>query len=236
MSRLVVLMRILEGQAGSVSAYVVPRAAPQTSAAVTYPVHTLCMHHRVHTPDDGRTYGHVDVSGDFTAQQMHAWVSKVLPDVPRQSAEEETRLAYRSAALDTHVIVSFRNGTARFASDSAAALAMLRTALTRCAAVRRWPAWGHARLADCVQRGSAGVDSDLVRAYLPHTQFSLAPVAIVDRVVNRACHHGQVGGQATQGGGCWTAIAASAWCRQQAGFAPITDGAWRLRRSFQPLL
>lgn len=134
MSRLVVLMRIPEGQAGSVSAYVVARAAPRTSAAVTYPVHTLCMHHRVHTPDSGRTYGHVDVSGDFRTQEMHAWVANVLPDMPRQSADEETRLAYRSSALNTHVIASFRNGTARFASDSAAALAMLRAELTRCEA------------------------------------------------------------------------------------------------------
>lgn len=139
MSRVVVLMRIPEGQAGEVSAYVVPRAAPKTSAAVTYPVHTLCMHHRMHAPDDARAYGRVDVTGDFRAHDMHAWLSGILPDVPRRVAEAEARMAYRSAALGTHVLVTFRDGSARLESDSAAALAMLRGALTRCAAVPRSP-------------------------------------------------------------------------------------------------
>ena len=127
-------MRIPEGQAGTVSAYVVPRAAPKTSAAVTYPVHTLSMHHRVHTPESGRADGHLDVSGDFSAPDMHAWLSSVLPDMPRAAAGAEARLSYRSAALGTHVAASFHSGSARFASDSAATLAMLRAALTRCGA------------------------------------------------------------------------------------------------------
>eukprot|EP00892_Ulva_mutabilis_P000350 jgi/Ulvmu1/10315/UM060_0117.1 len=131
MSRVVVLMRIPEGQAGTVSAYVVPRAAPKTSAAVTHSVHALCMHHRVHAQEVGGTYGHVDVTGDFSMHEMHAWLSSILPDMPRHSAEAEVRLAYRSAALGTHVVATYRDGSARFASDNAAALSLLRAALTR---------------------------------------------------------------------------------------------------------
>jgi Bardet-Biedl syndrome 7 protein len=133
MPRLVVSCRIREGQTGRILAYVVSRGSLQTSSVVSYPVLTLCLHYPIHKPDAQRAFGHLELSGDFTVADMHAWLLEILPGAPQQPTAGEGRLTYEHAGLCTQLHVLFRDGAARFSCDSAPTLALLRTALNWCA-------------------------------------------------------------------------------------------------------
>lgn len=127
-----VSLKIQEGQTGTISAYVISRGTSKTSSAVSYPVRTLCLHHRIRELDGARALGTLEISGDFRSVDMHAWLLAILPDTPQQRQEGGVRLVYESAALQSQLVVVYSDGTAQFQSDSPCTLALLRAALTSC--------------------------------------------------------------------------------------------------------
>lgn len=132
MPRVMVSLKIQEGQTGTISAYVISRGTSKTSSAVSYPVRTLCLHHRIRELDGARALGTLEISGDFRSVDMHAWLLAILPDTPQQRQEGGVRLVYESAALQSQLVVVYSDGTAQFQSDSPCTLALLRAALTSC--------------------------------------------------------------------------------------------------------
>lgn len=131
MPRVMVSLKIQEGQTGTISAYVISRGTAKTSSVVSYPVMSLCLHHRIREADPDRALGTLEISGDFRSADMHAWLLAILPDTPHQRQEGDMRLVYESAALKTQLAVTYNDNSARFQSDNPCALSLLRTALTK---------------------------------------------------------------------------------------------------------
>jgi hypothetical protein len=131
MPQVTVSLKVQEGQTGKLSAYVISRGTTKTSSVVSYPILTLCLHRRIREPDRGRELGTLEISGDFSSVDMHAWLRAILPDAPQQRQDGDVRLVYESAALQTQLVVVYSDNSARFQSDSPCTLALLRAALTK---------------------------------------------------------------------------------------------------------
>lgn len=56
-------MRIVEGQYGTVQAFVVPQATPCICKAAVHAIKPLCMHHRINSWDDSTAMNELLITG-----------------------------------------------------------------------------------------------------------------------------------------------------------------------------
>jgi len=159
-TRLEVRLRAIEGQAGTVKAYVIPQNAPMTCSERSYEVKPLCLHARAtRVVDDGaarddgeggaseksggggrkKPLNTLTVRGDFGMEEAHGWVAACLADVPPRPppGRDEALYEFENVLLKTALRVVVREGEARFTSDGATPLALLKEHASREATRRR---------------------------------------------------------------------------------------------------
>lgn len=77
------------------------------------------------------------ITGAFSLPQMHEWAGQCLPDIPpRLIADGKTEavsLAFRNVFVGSHVLVSYRAGTATFKSDNVSTISILRDCISAAA-------------------------------------------------------------------------------------------------------
>jgi hypothetical protein len=133
MQRVCVAMRVEEGQAGTILAYIVPKNPPKTCKRINCNLQALSLHYRIRDASAGLPLAQLDISGDFLTADVHQWLACCLPDLPKQMHGQDIQLAYESAVHQTQVTVQARDGSLRLASDNVCSLAILRDVLMRCA-------------------------------------------------------------------------------------------------------
>lgn len=137
-TRVQMTFRNSEGQPGSISIYVVPSLDPKIAQLITVEIKPLSLHEKVmnlNTSD--RPLNTVKLTGTYSKNEMHGWISQSLPDVPPNTQEEIVTLYYTSCVIGTILIVSYSSGWAEFRSDSVSVLAILKESITKNASFRR---------------------------------------------------------------------------------------------------
>ncbi|XP_071527283.1 BBSome complex member BBS7-like isoform X2 [Panulirus ornatus] len=131
-TRLEVRIRTIEGQYGTLQAYITPRLQPKCCQVRQYRIKPLSLHSRIHSFDPNRPYNTLTLKGQFTLPEIHAWVVFCLPELPeRTPAEEHAEFTFVSTFLDTQLQCVYGAGEAVFKSDNISTISILKDVLTK---------------------------------------------------------------------------------------------------------
>lgn len=131
-TRLEVRIRTIEGQYGTLQAYITPRLQPKCCQVRQYRIKPLSLHSRIHSFDPNRPYNTLTLKGQFTLPEMHAWVVFCLPELPeRTPSGERAEFTFVSTFLDTQLQCIYGPGEAVFRSDNISTISILKDVLTK---------------------------------------------------------------------------------------------------------
>ncbi|OWF52937.1 Bardet-Biedl syndrome 7 protein homolog isoform X2 [Mizuhopecten yessoensis] len=131
-TRLELKIRSIEGQYGTLQAYVTPRVQPKTCQVRQYQIKPLSLHQRTHVFDDSRPLNTVKLTGQFSLAEMHSWVSFCLPELPERTPPGDVlTFHFVSTFLDTLLECEYRKGQAVFKSDNISTVSILKDVLTK---------------------------------------------------------------------------------------------------------
>ncbi|CAG0887645.1 unnamed protein product [Darwinula stevensoni] len=131
-TRLEVKIRSIEGQYGSIKAYVIPRLQPKTSQVREYQIKPLSLHTRIHEFDQNRPYNVLRLKGDFSFAMVHSWVAFCLPEVPQRTpAADEIVYIFTSTFLDTMLECRLKEHEAQFKSDNVSTISILKDVISK---------------------------------------------------------------------------------------------------------
>eukprot|EP00759_Apiculatamorpha_spiralis_P033810 PhF_6_TR35006/c0_g4_i1/m.50926/K16749/BBS7; Bardet-Biedl syndrome 7 protein len=131
-------VRALEGQLGTLRVFVIPTTQPKTAQLRTYTIKPLSLHHRLtEIPPLNVPMNVLKLTGTFTVNDMHAWVSIVLPEVPEAIQGDEVNLSFVSTFQQTILTCVYRKGEATFSSNNLTSLCILKEVATREATQRK---------------------------------------------------------------------------------------------------
>ena len=132
------LFRNSEGQPGNLNIYVIPCLDPKVAQLITVEIKPLSLHEKVlslNTSD--RPLNTIKMTGSYSKNEMHGWISQSLPDVPPNTKEEVVTLYYSSCVIGSILVVSYSSGWAEFRSDSVSVLAILKESIVKNASFRK---------------------------------------------------------------------------------------------------
>lgn len=131
-TRMELKLRTIEGQHGTVLAYVTPKLQPKVCQVIQYQIKPLSLHCRSNTFDESRPLNRLSLTGNFSMAEMHSWVSFCLPDLPdRTPAGDSVIFYFSSTLLDTMLECSYKRGEVHFRSDNISTISILKDVLTK---------------------------------------------------------------------------------------------------------
>ncbi|KAF6035090.1 BBS7 [Bugula neritina] len=131
-TRLDLKIRTIEGQHGNLRAYVTPRVQPKTCQMRLYQIKPLSLHQRTHTLDESRPTSKLTLTGQFSAAEVHSWVTFCLPELPeRVPAGDSISFQFVSTFLGTQLSCSYQKGEAVFLSDNISTISILKDVLSK---------------------------------------------------------------------------------------------------------
>jgi Bardet-Biedl syndrome 7 protein len=132
-TRLQLKVRSIEGQYGTLQAYIVPNAEPKICTVRTYKLCALSLHQRVgHAIDSTRPLNCLTLKGNFEFADMHSWISICLPDVPTRTTEDgSATMTYVSTFLGTQLDCSYSGGIGVFRSDNMSTISILKDVIIK---------------------------------------------------------------------------------------------------------
>lgn len=95
--------KTVEGQHGTLTAYITPNLQPKVSQVRKYTIRPLSMHMRVHNFDDIRPCNTLSLKGSFSLAEMHNWITYCIPEVP------EKMQPIPSSGINDKCFLNFRN-------------------------------------------------------------------------------------------------------------------------------
>jgi hypothetical protein len=142
-TRFIWKFRVLEGEQGSLTAYIASERIPKTCQLVTFNLKSLSLHSSISEipkpelkSDDNnhninnRPCNKLDLEGDWSIRTFNSWLMQCLPDVPSRVTEDECSLCWKSTFVGSYLSAQFGNGSAHFQSDSVSTIAILQQFLT----------------------------------------------------------------------------------------------------------
>lgn len=137
-TRLELKIRSIEGQYGTLQAYITPRIQPKTCQVRQYSIKPLSLHQRTHVFDESKPMNSLKLMGHFSFAEVHSWVCFCLPEVPdRTPAGEQVSFHFLSTFLDTQLDCQYKKGEAIFKSDNISTISILKDVLTKEATKRK---------------------------------------------------------------------------------------------------
>lgn len=137
-TRLELKVRSIEGQYGTLQAYVTPRLQPKTCQVRQYQIKPLSLHQRTHTIDQDRPMNTLRLIGQFSFAEIHSWVVFCLPEVPEKTpAGESITFYFQNTFLGTQLEATYRKGDANFKSDNISTISILKDVLSKEATKRK---------------------------------------------------------------------------------------------------
>ncbi|CAG7829503.1 unnamed protein product [Allacma fusca] len=131
-TRIEVRLRTIEGQHGSIQAYITPRIQPKCCQVRSFEIKPLSLHVRCHSYDPNRPYNTLTLSGPFSVTEMHSWLTNCIPEMPeRAPSSGEASLTFVSSFLDTLLNCHYSKGEANFKSDNISTISILKDCLTK---------------------------------------------------------------------------------------------------------
>ncbi|XP_005555895.1 BBSome complex member BBS7 isoform X2 [Macaca fascicularis] len=137
-TRLELKIRSIEGQYGTLQAYVTPRIQPKTCQVRQYHIKPLSLHQRTHFIDHDRPMNTLTLTGQFSFAEVHSWVVFCLPEVPEKPpAGECVTFYFQNTFLDTQLESIYRKGEGVFKSDNISTISILKDVLSKEATKRK---------------------------------------------------------------------------------------------------
>ncbi|XP_030643563.1 BBSome complex member BBS7 [Chanos chanos] len=137
-TRLELKVRSIEGQYGTLQAYITPRLQPKTCQVRQYQIKPLSLHQRTHTIDQDRPMNTLSLVGQFSFAEIHSWVVFCLPEVPEKTpAGENITFFFQNTFLGTQLEATYCKGEAHFKSDNISTISILKDVLTKEATKRK---------------------------------------------------------------------------------------------------
>ncbi|XP_072040568.1 BBSome complex member BBS7-like [Amphiura filiformis] len=137
-TRLELKVRSIEGQYGTLQAYITPRLQPKTCQVRQYQIKPLSLHQRTHILDDTRQMNELKLTGQFSLAEIHSWVSFCLPEIPERTPPGDTiNFHFLSTFLDTQLDCFYKQGEGTFRSDNISTISILKDVLTKEATKRK---------------------------------------------------------------------------------------------------
>ncbi|XP_061189104.1 Bardet-Biedl syndrome 7 protein homolog isoform X3 [Saccostrea echinata] len=139
-TRLELKIRSIEGQYGTLQAYITPRVQPKTCQVKQYQIKPLSLHQRTHVFDDTRPLNTIKLSGPFSLAEVHSWVCFCLPELPERTPPGDCiTFHFVSTFLDTQLECVYsgsnakvtKKGEAIFRSDNISTISILKDVLTK---------------------------------------------------------------------------------------------------------
>ncbi|XP_055938767.1 Bardet-Biedl syndrome 7 protein homolog isoform X3 [Argiope bruennichi] len=131
-TRLEVKIRSIEGQYGTLQAYITPRLQPKCCQIRQYQIKPLSLHCRTHTFDENKPLNTLTLRGAFALAEIHSWIVFCMPEVPERMPPGECATFYfKSTFLDTVLYCYYKKGESIFKSDNISTISILKDVLTR---------------------------------------------------------------------------------------------------------
>uniref|UniRef100_A0A336LLY4 CSON007521 protein n=1 Tax=Culicoides sonorensis TaxID=179676 RepID=A0A336LLY4_CULSO len=131
--------RTVEGQYGTLQAFVTPVNNPGLIEARRYDIKPLSLHIRIHRDlDNLRPFNTLTLKGNFSQAEMHSWLNNCIPEMPeRMSQGENVPLLFKHVFVTTILNCEFNKGVAEFKSDNLSTISILKEYLTKEATKKR---------------------------------------------------------------------------------------------------
>eukprot|EP01060_Flectonema_neradi_P019649 TRINITY_DN268_c2_g1_i1.p1 TRINITY_DN268_c2_g1~~TRINITY_DN268_c2_g1_i1.p1 ORF type:complete len:730 (+),score=132.00 TRINITY_DN268_c2_g1_i1:112-2301(+) len=137
-SRIEIKVRTVEGQHGTLEAYIIPFLTPKTCQMTSYSIKPLSLHQRLNdAPALPNCCNLMKVDGSFTVTEMHSWIAQCLPEVPTLLQSESATFYFKSAFQNTILRCSYRGNEAVFVSDNITTLSVLWDFISRLATSKK---------------------------------------------------------------------------------------------------
>ncbi|KAJ8385177.1 hypothetical protein AAFF_G00192280 [Aldrovandia affinis] len=137
-TRLELKVRSIEGQYGTLQAYITPRLQPKTCQVRQYQIKPLSLHQRTHSVDQDRPMNTLTLVGQFSLAEIHSWVVFCLPEVPEKTPAGETVTFYfQNTFLGTQLETTYSKGEGYFKSDNISTISILKDVLSKEATKRK---------------------------------------------------------------------------------------------------
>ncbi|KAK7922193.1 hypothetical protein WMY93_009095 [Mugilogobius chulae] len=137
-TRLELKVRSIEGQYGTLQAYVTPRLQPKTCQVRQYQIKPLSLHQRIHSIDQDRPMNRLSLVGQFSFAEIHSWVVFCLPEVPEKTPVGESITFYfHNTFLGTQLEATYCKGEGHFKSDNISTISILSDVLSKEATKRK---------------------------------------------------------------------------------------------------
>ncbi|XP_063046463.1 Bardet-Biedl syndrome 7 protein [Engraulis encrasicolus] len=137
-TRLELKVRSIEGQYGTLQAYITPRLQPKTCQVRQYQIKPLSLHQRTHSISQDRPMNTLSLVGQFSFAEMHSWVVFCLPEVPEKTPAGDTiSFTFQNTFLGTELEATYCKGEAHFKSDNISTISILKDVLSKEATKRK---------------------------------------------------------------------------------------------------
>ncbi|XP_044019179.1 Bardet-Biedl syndrome 7 protein homolog isoform X3 [Aphidius gifuensis] len=138
-NRIETRFRTIEGQSGAFQIYVTTQTPPKACRKIRIPIHALSLHARLSTETDTSAryspdlFNKLELNGNFSVSEMHAWLSLALPDIPERPnlQDGEATLKYISTFTGTVLICKYKKGNTVVLSENIKSIIIMKDLLTR---------------------------------------------------------------------------------------------------------
>lgn len=131
--------RTVEGQYGTLQAYVTPVNNPGVVELRRYDIKPLSLHIRIHRDlDNLRPFNTLSLKGNFSQAEMHSWLNNCIPEMPERMGQGDSApLLFKHVFVTTILNCEFSKGVAEFKSDNLSTISILKEYLTKEATKKR---------------------------------------------------------------------------------------------------
>ncbi|XP_063776321.1 Bardet-Biedl syndrome 7 protein [Pseudophryne corroboree] len=186
-TRLELKVRSIEGQYGTLQAYITPRIQPKTCQVRRYQITPLSLHQRSHVFDQNRPMNTLSLTGQFSFAEIHSWMVFCLPEVPEKTpVGEDITFYFQNTFLDTQLECSYRKGEGVFKSDNISTISILKDVLSKEATKRKI----NLNISYDISEESVGHTLRMIHPKLEHQLLLAKKVQLIDALKELQVHEG----------------------------------------------
>ncbi|KAM4708731.1 BBSome complex member BBS7 isoform 2-T2 [Discoglossus pictus] len=186
-TRLELKIRSIEGQYGTLQAYITPRIQPKTCQVRQYQIKPLSLHQRTHVIDQNRPMNTLSLTGQFSFAEIHSWVVFCLPEVPEKCpVGENITFFFQNTFLDTQLECSYRKGEGIFKSDNISTISILKDVLSKEATKRKI----NLNISYDITEESVGHTLKMIHPKLEYQLLLARRVSLIDALKELQVHEG----------------------------------------------
>uniref|UniRef100_A0A8D3A7P9 Bardet-Biedl syndrome 7 n=1 Tax=Scophthalmus maximus TaxID=52904 RepID=A0A8D3A7P9_SCOMX len=183
-TRLELKVRSIEGQYGTLQAYITPRLQPKTCQVRQYQIKPLSLHQRTHSIDHERPMNRLSLVGQFSFAEIHSWVVFCLPEVPEKTpAGESITFHFHNTFLGTH---RKTQGLGHFRSDNISTISILSDVLSKEATKRKI----NLNISYDINDDSVSHTLKMIHPKLEHQLLLARKVQLIDALKELQVHEG----------------------------------------------